>query len=108
MSNIILYVAAYILIGFFTGLASRRFGERRGAHGVLTPVVWGLVGSVAFGAASLILLHGGPDRSLVYKGGWSTGTTLPAHWVSLFVSLAGAMLAVALHRLVGGKEAHLE
>ena len=67
-----------------------------------------LVGSVAFGAASLALLHGGPDRDLVYKEGWSSGTTLPAYWVSLFISLAGAMLAVALHRLVAGTEARLE
>jgi uncharacterized membrane protein YeaQ/YmgE (transglycosylase-associated protein family) len=108
MSNIILYVIAYILIGFFSGLASRRFGERRGAHGVVKPVAWGLVGSVAFGAASLALLHGGPDRDLVYKEGWSSGTSLPAYWVSLFISLAGSMLAVALHRLVAGREARLE
>jgi hypothetical protein len=63
---------------------------------------------VAFGAASLALLHGGPNRDLVYKEGWSSGTTLPAYWVSLFISLAGAMLAVALHRLVARKEARLE
>jgi uncharacterized membrane protein YeaQ/YmgE (transglycosylase-associated protein family) len=57
MTNIILYVIPYILIGFFSGLASRRFGERRGAHGVLKPVAWGLVGVVAFGAASLALMY---------------------------------------------------
>ena len=108
MSSIILYVVAYILIGFFTGLASKSFGERGGLYGVVTPVAWGLAGSVAFGAASLALMHGGPDRSLVYKESWESGTTLPAYWVSLFFSLAGAMLAVALHRLVAGKAARLE
>jgi uncharacterized membrane protein YeaQ/YmgE (transglycosylase-associated protein family) len=108
MTNTIVYVAAYILIGVFSGLASKSFGERRDLHGVGAPVAWGLVGSVAFGAASLALLHGGPDRDLVYKEGWDTGTTLPAYWVSLFISLAGAMLALTLHRLLAGKESRLE
>ena len=107
MTNTVVYVVAYILIGVFSGLASRSFGERGGAHGVLKPVAWGLVGAVAFGAASLALLHGGPDRDLVYKEGWDSGT-LPAYWVSLFISLAGAMLALALHRLLAGKESRLE
>ena len=108
MTNTIVYVVAYILIGVFSGLASTSFGERRGLHGVGAPVAWGLVGSVAFGAASLVLLHGGPDRSFVYKESWDTGTTLPAYWVSLFISLAGAMLALALYRLAAGKESRLE
>ena len=44
----------------------------------------------------------------MYKEGWDSGTTLPAYWVSLFISLAGAMLAVTLHRLAAGKESRLE
>lgn len=102
-----LAVLGYALIGFVTGLVSKKFMPGKVADGYLSLSLLGVLGAVIGGLLCLILLNYG--RAYDYLYGYihiystDNGATLPAYWMSILTAMIGAILALAVYKLIKGK-----
>jgi uncharacterized membrane protein YeaQ/YmgE (transglycosylase-associated protein family) len=102
------FLVCYLLIGVVAGLLAKRLMPGRAGGGAALAAL-GAAGALAFGVAALILL--GYGRSVARDVWWLDasgddlgGTLLPAYWLTLPASAAGALLALALRKLFGAKD----
>ena len=100
------WVLVFIVIGVGTALLSKRLMPGVVSDKTLWPLALGTVGAVAGGLSSLVLFDYGRAHDYLY--GYthvyeSTGSTLPAHWMSPIFALVGALLVMAVYGLLRGR-----
>lgn len=83
----------FVLIGLGTAFLARKVMPHDLPDGALSLSLSGMAGGFAGGLLGLVLFgYTGADDE--------TGALLLSYWLSPFFALAGALLALALHRLV--------
>jgi uncharacterized membrane protein YeaQ/YmgE (transglycosylase-associated protein family) len=108
MLSTIGYVMAYALIGILTGLASKRLIPGRVGAGPRQLVLIGIISAVVSGLAGLAVLSYGWSKSQSEGTGGeyanqSYGMSgLPDYWISLFAATLGALLVLAVYKLMAG------
>jgi uncharacterized membrane protein YeaQ/YmgE (transglycosylase-associated protein family) len=101
------YLVCYVLIGGAAGLLAKRLMPGEVPEGYAALAALGAAGAVLFGVASLLLF--GYGRAVarevwwIEAGGAGGGTLLPAYWLTLFASAAGALVALACRKLLAMK-----
>ncbi len=101
--RMLLYVSAFVVIGLLVGLISRRYRPPAAPLSVWISTLLGVIGSLIAGLLTLTILSYG--RRHVHEIGYdSHGLTLPAYWLSLVIAPLGAMLVLALNRLMQARK----
>lgn len=106
-----LWVVGYALIGFVTGLLAKKLMPGKVATGSFALSLLGILGAIFGGLSCLRLLRYG--RAHLYLVGYTSvdsadnGATVPAYWISLFTAMTGALLVLAVYKLVKGKWSHI-
>jgi uncharacterized membrane protein YeaQ/YmgE (transglycosylase-associated protein family) len=107
MSRYLWYTLAFIIIGLFTGHISKTDMPGGSSTTYRTHYLLGVVGALAAGLIWLLLLdygwHGGP----VQAGQGPEGTALPGYWIGLIFAPVGALLALAVHRLISRRSTNI-
>ncbi len=102
-----LAVLGYALIGFVTGLISKKYMPGKVVDGSISLSLLGIFGAVTGGLLCLALFSYG--RAYDYLYGYThvyssdNGATLPAYWMSFLTAMIGAILVLAVYKLVKGK-----
>lgn len=106
------WVVGYALIGFVTGLLSKKLMPGKVAAGPIALFAsLGVLGAIFGGVSCLRLLRYG--RAQLYLDGYisvnsgENGGTVPAYWISLFTAMTGALLVLAVYKLIKGKRSHI-
>lgn len=100
---ILFLILAFALLGTGTGLMAYRFMPRVVPDRPLPLALFGAAGGLAGGLSSLVLF--GYGRAHDYLSGYTgvyegAAETLPAYWMSPLFALVGALLVLAVYRLV--------
>lgn len=97
-------VLLFAAIGFAAGILAKKFMPGRIPDKTISLGLLGIVGGVAGGLLTLLLFSYG--RAQVYLSGYThvysddNGATLPAYWMSPFSAIVGAVLVVAVYKLI--------
>jgi uncharacterized membrane protein YeaQ/YmgE (transglycosylase-associated protein family) len=109
MLSTVVYVIAYALIGLFAGLASKRLMSGRIAASSRELVLIGVISAVICGLVGLAVLSYGWTKSqsegtggpYVARSYGMSGS--PDFWISLFAATLGALLVLAIYKIMAGK-----
>jgi len=109
MLTIFGYIVAYAVIGFVLGLASKRLMPGLVSASSRELSVIGVISAVISGSVGLTVLSYGWSKSQSEgtSGQYTTGSYgasgLPDLWLSLFAATLGALLVLAIYKIMGAK-----
>lgn len=93
------WLVSFILIGLVVGWLGNNWMPGQIARRNLFMGFLGAIGALAGGGALLQLFQAGQNSAALY-GYNMEGSTLPAFWLSLIGALVGALIIVAVYKLV--------
>ncbi len=103
-----LLLLGYILIGLFAGYTSKFIMPGKVPDKAFSLALLGMIGSIIGGLLVFMLFSYGRTHAYLYGFTYlypteNSGVTLPAFWLSLFSAASGAVLILAVYKLIRGK-----
>lgn len=89
-------IIAYIILGLLAGLIAKAIMPGKDPGGAIITILLGIVGSVIGGFLGRALLGYG-------RAGESGGVTEPGFLMSLVLAVVGALIVLAVYRLIRGR-----